>query len=67
MDASAISNDSYGNEALQVAVMKKSQDANADMALKLVQDTVQSTQQVNANAAGANPGDRLGQHINIAV
>ena len=49
--------------------MKKTQDANAEMALQLIQDTVSSQQamQVSPNAAGANPSDRLGQHINIAV
>lgn len=69
MDASAISSDNYGQQALQVSIMKKSQDANAEMALHLIQDTVSSQQamQVSPNAAGANPSDRLGQHINIAV
>jgi hypothetical protein len=54
-------------ESLQVAVMKKSQDQSAQMALQLVQDVVQSNQQINANAMGANPSDRLGQNINISV
>ena len=50
----------------------------AQMALQLIQDTAQNNAQimalgsnaaprVDANAAGANPGDRLGTHINIAV
>lgn len=67
MDASKISSDNYGMESLQVAVMKKSQDQSAQMALQLVQDVVQSNQQINANAMGANPSDRLGQNINISV
>lgn len=69
MDASAISSDNYGQQALQATIMKKSQDANAQMALQLIQDTVTSQQslQSSANAAGANPSDRLGQNINISV
>ncbi|MGN1392913.1 MAG: hypothetical protein ACI4V7_02505 [Succinivibrionaceae bacterium] len=73
MDASVINSDSYGMESLQIAVAKKSSDQKANMALQLVQDTVQANQQVSAtarvhpNSAGANPGDRLGQNINIAV
>ncbi len=67
MDASKISSDNYGMESLQIAVMKKSQDQSAELSLKLLQDVAQTTQQINANAAGANPGDRLGQNINISV
>lgn len=67
MDASSVSSDNYGMEAMQVAVMKKSQDQNAEMSLKLIQDVAQTTQSINANASSANPGERVGQHINIAV
>lgn len=47
--------------------MKMSQDQKASMALKMIDDVAQNTQQINANAPGANPSDRLGQNINIAV
>ena len=78
MDSSAISSDNYGATVLQTTVMKQSQDQQAQMALQLIQDTAQNNAQimelgsnaaprVDANAAGANPGDRLGTHINIAV
>lgn len=72
MDASAISTDNYGMELMQATVAKKAQDQNAQMAAELIQDTVQTNSQilasgVHANAASANPGDRVGTHINIAV
>lgn len=78
MDSSAISSDNYGMEMLQTTVMKKSQDQNAQMALQLVQESAQNNSQimafgsnatahVNANASGANPGDRLGTHINTSA
>lgn len=67
MDSSAISSDNYGMEMLQTSVMKMSQDQKASMALKMIDDIAQNTQQINANAPGANPSDRLGQNINIAV
>ena len=42
MDASSISSDNYGMEAMQVALAKKAQEADGQMALKLIQDTAQT-------------------------
>lgn len=75
MDASSISSDNYGMEAMQAALAKKAQEADGQMALKLIQDTAQTNpgtlasggSRVHVNAAGAVPSDRLGSNINIVA
>ena len=37
------------------------------MDVELIQDAAQNKQEINANAPSANPGERVGQHINISA
>ncbi|MBQ8707678.1 MAG: hypothetical protein IJ523_06285 [Succinivibrionaceae bacterium] len=68
---------------MDVYVMKSQSQQQGKMALSLLDSAVESAQQVSQsggslhapaahiniqqNAAGANPGDRLGENVNICV
>lgn len=56
-------NSNFGFEALNVAMTKRATEAQGQAALKMLESTAQSVQQINASAPSA--GGRLGSNIDV--
>ncbi|MCK0527671.1 MULTISPECIES: hypothetical protein [unclassified Anaerobiospirillum] len=56
-------NSNFGFEALSVAMTKRATEAQGQAALKMLESTAQSVQQINASAPSA--GGRVGSNIDV--